>query len=83
MSVQLQPGALEARVGERVPLAGPLWAEIKAEDSAWYCLDGVLHLSLLKRCRRGAYGAGRTAADTFWKAVRAPRMQNPLLNGFV
>jgi hypothetical protein len=76
VSVQLRPGSLEVRIGERAPLLGPLWAEIKAEESTWYCLDGLLHLSLLKRCRRGAYGAGRTAADTFWRAVRTLQ-QNP------
>ena len=67
----LGTSSIGVRVGEAAPLQGPLWAEVKVEESTWYLLDGLLHIQLLKRCRRGAYGAGQTAADTFWMAVRA------------
>lgn len=39
------------------------------EASTWFVLDHVLHVSLLKRWRRGRYAPGTTNADTFWRSV--------------
>lgn len=33
--------------------------------------DGILHLQLLKRNRKGSYQDGCTAADTFWYSLLA------------
>ncbi|KAF8065598.1 hypothetical protein HT031_003199 [Scenedesmus sp. PABB004] len=70
--VALAPRSLEVVAsGDDVLLAGQLAAEVKAEESTWFCDDGVLHLALLKRCRRGHYADGCTAADTFWTSLLA------------
>lgn len=97
--VELTPTGVRVELGEARPMAGPLWAGIKREDSTWTvqvrhmpcsrpatadasdgarragpaargAQDGVVHLHLLKRSRRGAYADGATNADTFWPAVR-------------
>ena len=34
-------------------------------------VDGVLHILLLKRNRRGHYAVGSTNADTFWMSLLA------------
>jgi len=52
--------------GDRL-LGGPLWAEIKQEDSTWQISGGMLEFSLLKRSRRNNYANGHTNADTFWR----------------
>jgi hypothetical protein len=39
---------------------------------AFRCADeGVVHMQLLKRNRRGHYSNGTTAADTFWFSLLA------------
>ena len=69
VEVQLCTATLRVTVDDAPVLAGRLWREVKAEESTWYVQDGVLELVLLKRCRRGHYEAGRSNADTFWRAV--------------
>lgn len=67
--VELKPGHISVEINERPFLRGPLYREIKAEDSTWYIQDGVLEITLLKYSRRGQYANGETNADTFWKSV--------------
>ncbi|EFN58095.1 hypothetical protein CHLNCDRAFT_142413 [Chlorella variabilis] len=69
VAVQLSTSAISVCVDEAPVLAGRLYREIKAEESTWYVQDGVLEVVMLKRCRRGNYGAGKTNADTFWRSV--------------
>lgn len=71
VSVQLSPGSLCVSAAGDELLRGPLYAEVKVEDSTWFCDDGILHLQLLKRNRKGSYQDGCTAADTFWYSLLA------------
>eukprot|EP00198_Chlamydomonas_reinhardtii_P001932 XP_001691268.1 predicted protein [Chlamydomonas reinhardtii] len=70
-----------------VLFGGRLFAAVKAELSTWFVVhsnrpspgprppasadDGVLTVSLLKRCRRGHYATGTTNANTWWRSVWA------------
>lgn len=62
VAVRLSTASISITVDEAPVLQGRLWREIKAEESTWYVTDGVLEVSLLKRCRRGAYESGTTNA---------------------
>jgi hypothetical protein len=62
VAVRLTTSAISVCVDEAPVLAGRLYREIKAEESTWFIQDGVLEISMLKRCRRGAYEAGKTNA---------------------
>ncbi len=61
--------------GDRL-LGGPLWAEIKQEDSSWQISGGMLEFSLLKRSRRNNYANGHTNADTFWRRAVQMMLHN-------
>lgn len=67
--VKLTPTQLHIAVAGRVILNGKLCHEIKQEDSMWLLEDSILHLTMLKRNRRGNYADKCTTADTFWQAV--------------
>lgn len=60
--VTLTTTRLAIEVDEAPVLAGQLYRAVKAGESTWYCVDGVLEVVLAKRCRRGAYEAGATNA---------------------
>lgn len=62
VSVQLSTSRIRVLVDETPVVAGRLYREIKADESAWYVQDGVLEVVMLKRCRRGHYEAGKTNA---------------------
>ncbi|PNH12039.1 hypothetical protein TSOC_001052 [Tetrabaena socialis] len=79
-----RPGSLSVAsgAGEQPIAAGELYGSIKAELSTWFVDDGLLHVELLKCCRRGHYAPGATNADTWWPSVwrRCPpgeAMQRP------
>ena len=67
--VSLEPRYLHIQCGDRIILSGPLYNDIKEEDSTWTMEDGILHVHMLKRNRRGNYANKCTNADTFWYAV--------------
>jgi len=67
--VQCTPDKLLIKLGEKVVLNGPLYSQIKREDSMWLQENSILHLTMLKRNRRGNYANQCTNADTFWKSV--------------
>jgi hypothetical protein len=67
VAVRLSTSAISVCVDEAPVLAGRLYREIKAEESTWFIQDGVLEISMLKRCRRGAYEAGKTNSGG-WEA---------------
>jgi hypothetical protein len=69
VDVKLTPSTIRVQIGDRVAMQGELYAEIKRDNSIWFIQDGVLHMQLLKRNRRGNYANGKTNADTFWKSV--------------
>ena len=69
VKVQLAPSVVEVQIGEHTILQGSWFGEIKQEDSTWYIQDGILHMQLLKRNRRGNYANSSTNADTYWKSV--------------
>lgn len=75
--VKLTPATLLVSLAGRVILSGKLFQAIKQEDSMWLLEDGVLHLTMLKRNRRGNYANNCTNADTFWQAVmqNSPRQE--------
>ncbi len=70
VDVKLSPSSISVQLGERSALRGEFFAEIKVEESTWHMHDGVLHMQLLKRNRRGNYANGSNNAATFWKSVR-------------
>ena len=70
LSVRLPQSAAQSAAGS-FPPSGRLFAAVKAEESTWLVVDGLLELTLLKRARRGQYGDGRSCADTFWSALFA------------
>jgi CS domain len=51
----MSPSQIAVTLGGEDIIKGELFQDIKAEDSTWYIADGVLHISLLKRNRRGFY----------------------------
>ncbi|BDA41536.1 hypothetical protein COCOBI_02-3170 [Coccomyxa sp. Obi] len=69
VKVHMAPSTVEVQIGERIILQGSWYGEIKQEDSTWYIQDGILHMQLLKRNRRGNYANSSTNADTYWKSV--------------
>ena len=69
MVVQYTPDRLLIKLGDKVILNGQLFSQIKREDSMWLLEDSILHLTMLKRNRRGNYTGQCTNADTFWKCV--------------
>lgn len=69
VSVQITPTQLRIEVAGRIILNGKLYHEIKQEDSIWLFEDCMLHLSMLKRNRRGNYANYCTNADTYWRSV--------------
>ncbi len=69
ISVEYSPDRLLIQLGEKVILNGQLYSEIKREDSMWLLEDSILHLTMLKRNRRGNYANQCTNADTYWKSV--------------
>ena len=71
MEVELTPSALRVRLWDLDVMAGKLSQPIKQEASIWVVQDGIVHLQLLKRNRRGHYANGCTNADTFWRGVFA------------
>ncbi|KAF6254870.1 hypothetical protein COO60DRAFT_1641961 [Scenedesmus sp. NREL 46B-D3] len=71
VSVQLSPSSVTVSAAGDVLLAGQVAGAIKVEHSTWYCDDGIVHMQLLKRNRRGHYSNGATAADTFWFSLLA------------
>lgn len=75
--MQLTSSQLLIKLGDKVILSGQLYRDIKREESMWLLEDGILHLTMLKRNRRGNYADHCTNADTFWKSVmkRAPQQE--------
>ena len=71
VTVDLSPERLHVRLWETTLLQGRLYAAISRDGSTWYVQDGILHLQLLKRSRRGQYADGCCNADTFWRGVLA------------
>ena len=71
LTVTLAPQQVLVRLWETPLLEGRLFRPIKQEDSTWYVQDGILHLQLLKQCRRGHYPDGCSNADAFWRGVLA------------
>ena len=67
--MQYSPDKLLIQLGEKVILSGQLYSQIKEEDSMWLLEDRILHLTMLKRNRRGNYANNCSNADTFWRAV--------------
>ena len=67
--VQCTPDKLLIKLGEKVILNGLLYSQIKREDSMWLLENSILHLTMLKRNRRGNYANQCTNADTFWRSV--------------
>lgn len=45
-------------------------------------VDGVLHVHLLKRNRKGHYLPGTTNADTWWRSLLAPAGPLETVQGF-
>ena len=75
--MELTPSKLLIKLGDKVILSGQLFSDIKQEESMWLLVDGILHLTMLKRNRRGNYGDHCTNADTFWRSVmkHAPQQE--------
>ncbi|KAL3132324.1 hypothetical protein ABBQ32_008902 [Trebouxia sp. C0010 RCD-2024] len=75
--VELTPSRLLIKLGAKLILNGQLYSDIKKEDSMWLLADRILHLTMLKRNRRGNYASQCTNADTFWKSVmkHAPQQE--------
>lgn len=75
--MELTPSRLLIKLGAKVILNGQLHSDVKKEDSIWLLADRVLHLTMLKRNRRGNYANQCTNADTFWKSVmkHAPQQE--------
>ena len=71
VTVILTPTHLQVRLWETTLLQGQLCQPVKQEDSMWVIQDGVLHIQMLKRNRRGHYANGCTNADTFWRGILA------------
>lgn len=69
VSVVLQPQYIAVEFDEKPKLKGQLYRAIKADESTWYCQDGVLEILMLKRNRKGNYENRTTNADTFWRSV--------------
>lgn len=69
VKVHMAPSTVEVQIGERTVLQGSWYGEIKQEESTWYIQDGILHMQLLKRNRRGNYSNSSTNADTYWMSV--------------
>ncbi len=77
VSVALTTSRIRVLVDDRPVVAGQLYREIKADESAWYVQDGVLEVVMLKRCRRGHYGAGKTNAGGWHMGSYAPLRLTP------
>lgn len=75
--MELTPSKLLIKLGDKVILTGQLYSDIKQEESMWLLVDGILHLTMLKRNRRGNYANQCTNADTFWNSVmkHAPQQE--------
>ncbi|KAL0034980.1 hypothetical protein WJX79_003981 [Trebouxia sp. C0005] len=75
--VHCTPDKLLIKLGEKMILNGQLYSQIKREDSMWLLENNILHLTMLKRNRRGNYANQCTNADTFWRSVlkRAPHQE--------
>ena len=75
--MELTPSKLLIKLGDKVILSGQLYSDIKQEESIWLLVDRILHLTMLKRNRRGNYANHCTNADTFWKSVmkHAPQQE--------
>ena len=75
--VELTPNRLLIKLDAKVILNGQLYSDVKKEDSMWLLADRILHLTMLKRNRRGNYANQCTNADTFWKSVmkQAPQQE--------
>ena len=69
VDVDLQPGHLWVAMDGVPLLNGPLLHEVKQDESTWYIQDGILHITLLKRSRRGNYADGTSNAHTFWCSI--------------
>ena len=65
----MTPTTLHVSLGGRVILRGKLYHDIKQGDSMWLMEDGIMHLTMLKRNRRGSYADRCTNADTFWRSI--------------
>ena len=72
--VTIEPRRLHVSVDGADRLSGELFKDVVVDGSTWYVTDGLLHVQLLKRNRRGHYENGCTNNDTFWTSVlyRAP-----------
>eukprot|EP00878_Enallax_costatus_P010420 GHUV01010877.1.p1 GENE.GHUV01010877.1~~GHUV01010877.1.p1 ORF type:complete len:291 (+),score=87.41 GHUV01010877.1:788-1660(+) len=81
VTVCLSPTRLTVTAAGDELLGGRLSAEVKVEDSTWYCDDGILYIQLLKRNRKGHYSNGSTAADTFWFSLMKAAVGNNRLPG--
>lgn len=75
--VKLRPSTLLIRLGDKVILSGQLFSAIKQEDNMWLLQDRIIHLTMLKRNRRGNHANQCTNADTFWRSVmkHAPQQE--------
>lgn len=78
--VKLTPSSLVIQLGEKIVLNGQLYSDIKKEDSMWLLEDRILHLTMLKRNRRGNYANQCSNADTFWKSIMKHAPQQERLN---
>ena len=75
--MKLRPSTLLIKLGDKVILSGQLYSDVKQEDSMWLLEDRIIHLTMLKRNRRGNYANKCTNADTFWRSVmkHAPQQE--------
>ena len=78
--MKLTPSSLVIQLGEKIVLNGQLYSDIKKEDSMWLLEDRILHLTMLKRNRRGNYANQCSNADTFWKSIMKHAPQQERLN---
>lgn len=69
VDVVLSPTTLCITADERPLLSGTLYRDIKVDESAWFVMDAVLEIILLKRSRKGNYADGETNAETYWRSL--------------
>jgi len=67
--VSIEPRRLHVSLDGADKLSGELLKEVDVDGSTWFVSDGLLHIHLLKRNRRGHYDDGSTNNDTFWTSV--------------
>lgn len=75
VSVRLGTSDISIVVDDAPVLVGRLYHEIKAEESTWFIQDGVVEVTMLKRCRRGNYEAGKNNAGGLHGPCRSFRQK--------